>query len=123
MGGSPAVPTAPAFASVFAEWSIPDNGYASNGQLKEMNVILSRDGGEQGRDFSMEYDELGRTISSSIETETGTQLVFLCEIATQRGIGRGAASLGAGRVPRGSRGAGTSEYLCRMERPGERLRE
>ena len=50
-------------------------------------------------------------------------LVFLCEIATQRGIGRGAASLGAGRVPRGSRGAGTSEYLCRMERPGERLRE
>ena len=68
-GGFPAVPAAPELPSIFAEWSVPENGYASNGQLKEMNVILSRDGGVQGRDFSMEYDGLGRTISSSIDSD------------------------------------------------------
>ena len=67
--GFPAVPEAPELPSIFAEWSVPENGYTSTGQLKEMNVTLYTADGEQGRDFFMEYDEFGRTISSSIDSD------------------------------------------------------
>ena len=51
-----------------------------------MNVILSRTGGEQGRDFSIAYDELGRTISSSIGSdEWGLVRGFAYAYDTPRG--------------------------------------